>query len=245
MIAVTIDGRRIETAPGRTILHVAREHGIPIPTLCYHEALGPFGACRLCVVEVETPVRAGAPAHGANGPRGRQIVASCAYPCADGLVVHTQSKEVLRSRRITLELLMATSAHVPVIRQLADELQVGQPRFTLEPDDCILCGLCVRACREIVGVAAISVINRGIEKRVSPPFRVASDACIGCGTCVLICPTGAITLADVNPGLPSVHAQPSPFEVVDCRICGHHDLEPHFVDLTLLTEPVVGTEAAI
>jgi NADH dehydrogenase/NADH:ubiquinone oxidoreductase subunit G len=221
MIRLTIDGQEIETEPGRTILEVAREHGIPIPTLCYHEALEPFAACRLCVVEVEAG-------------RGRQLAASCAYPCADGLIVHTNSDAVLQSRRITVEMLMASSAHVPIIRQLADELGVTAPRFTMEPDDCILCGLCVRACQEIVGVGAISVINRGIEKKVSPPFHIASNTCIGCGTCVLVCPTGAITLADIVGGAPAAHAWKSEFETVDCRVWGHHHLAPEFADHTRL-----------
>lgn len=224
MIRLTIDGREVETEPGRTILEVAREHGIHIPTLCYHEAMEPFAACRLCVVEVEAG-------------RGPQLVASCAYPCTDGLVVYTNSDVVLQSRRMSVELLMASAAHVPIIRQLADELGVTAPRFTMEPDDCILCGLCVRACNEIVGVGAISLINRGIEKEVSPPFRIASNACIGCGTCVLVCPTGAITLDDITGGAQTVHPWESEFEAVACRICGHHYLAPKFADhLTLLAE---------
>lgn len=221
MIRLTIDGREVETESGRTILQVAREQGIDIPTLCYHEALEPFGACRLCMVEV-------------NAGRGWQITASCAYPCADGLEVRTSSEAVLRSRRTTVELLMATAWNVPVIRQLAQELGVGEPRFRLEEDACILCGLCVRACQEIVGVGAISVINRGIDKRVSPPFQIASNACIECGTCVLICPTGAITLADITDGHRTVHPRESEFEERACRICGHHDLSPQFADHTAL-----------
>ena len=216
MIAVTIDGRRLETAEGRTILQLAREHGIPIPTLCYHEAMEPFAACRLCVVEVETP-------------KGLQMVASCAYPCSDGLVVHTQTEAVQRSRRMTVELLMASSAHVSLIRQLADQLGLGEPRFRLPADDCVLCGLCVRACREIVGVGAISLVNRGIDKRVSPPFGLASNACIGCGTCVLVCPTGAITLADINGGAFSVHRHGSEFHAESCRVCGYHGPVPEVV----------------
>jgi NADH dehydrogenase/NADH:ubiquinone oxidoreductase subunit G len=229
MTHLAIDGRGIETEPGRTILEVAREHGIHIPTLCYHEAMEPFAACRLCGVEVETG-------------RGRQLVASCAYPCTDGLVVRTNSEVVLQSRRTTVELLMASAGHIPVIRQLAEELGVGEPRFRMEKDDCILCGLCVRACQEIVGVGAISVINRGIEKKVSPPFRIASNACIECGTCVLVCPTGAITLADIIGGAQTVHPWESEFEAVDCRICGHHYLAPEFVDHTTL---LAGAEVAL
>lgn len=211
MITVTINGQELQTAAGRTILQVAREHDIHIPTLCYHEAMEPFAACRLCVVEVEAG-------------RGRQLVASCAYPCTNGLVVYTDSEAVLRSRRITIELLMATAGHIPLIRQLADELGVAEPRFKLEADDCILCGLCVRACQEIVGVSAISVVNRGIKKKVSPPFEIASNTCIGCGTCVLVCPTGAIKLKDIASARKTLHSWESEFDRTDCRLCGYHHL---------------------
>jgi len=218
---LTLDGQVIETEPGRTILEVAREHATRIPTLCYHEALEPFAACRLCVVEVETS-------------RGWQLVTACAYPCSDSLVVRTNSDAVLRSRRITVELLMASAWHVPIIRQLAEELGVGEPRFKTERNDCILCGLCVRACVEIVGVGAISVINRGIEKKVSPPFRVASNVCVECGTCVLVCPTGAITLADITDGAQTFHRWESEFEAVDCQVCGHQYRAPKFADHSTL-----------
>jgi bidirectional [NiFe] hydrogenase diaphorase subunit len=221
MITLTIDGQEIQVKEGRTLLEAAREHCFFIPTLCCHEALKPFAACRMCVVELENR-------------RGGQLVSACSYPCEEGLVVHTNSDKVRRSRRITVELLMASSAHVPIIRQLADELGVTAPRFTMEPDDCILCGLCVRACQEIVGVGAISVINRGIEKKVSPPFHIASNTCIGCGTCVLVCPTGAITLADIIGGAPAAHARESEFETVVCRVWGHHHLAPEFADHTRL-----------
>jgi len=136
-----------------------------------------------------------------------------------------------------VELLMATARDVPVIRELAAELGMGEPRFTMPEDKCILCGLCVRACKEIVGVGAISVINRGIDKKVSPPFRIASNACIGCGTCVLVCPTGAITLDDIIGGAQTVHPLESEFDALYCRLCGQHYLAPKFADhATLLAE---------
>ncbi len=227
MITLTIDGQEIQSQEGRTILEAAREHHVPIPTLCYHEALAPFAACRMCVVELENR-------------RGGQLVPACAYPCEEGLVVCTNSEKVRSSRRMTLELLMASAAHVPLIRAMAEELGITAPRFTMEKDDCILCGLCVRACHEIVGVGAISVINRGIEKKVSPPFRIASNVCIECGTCILVCPTGAITLADITGGRPTVHPWESEFEEMDCRICGHHHLALQFADpTTLLAEEAV------
>lgn len=209
MIRLEIDGNSIETEPGRTVLTAAREHGIEIPTLCFHEALEPFAACRLCMVEVDTG-------------RGWQLVASCAYPCAEDLKVRTHSEPVLQSRRTTVELLMASASDVPVIQQLAESLGVESPRFSMEADDCILCGMCVRACTEIVGVSAISVINRGIDKKVSTPFLIASNECIECGTCVLVCPTGAIKLEDITGGKAEVHAWESEFDAQECRICGQN-----------------------
>jgi len=106
-------------------------------------------------------------------------------------VVQTNSEMVARSRRMTIELLMASAYNVPEIELLARELGVEKVRFKMpEEDGCILCGRCVRACKEIVNINAISVIQRGIAKKVSTPFQISSSLCIGCGTCVLICPTG-------------------------------------------------------
>jgi len=215
MIHLTIDSQEIEVEEGTTILEAARDNDIFIPTLCYHDALEPYAACRLCVVELE-------------GKRGSRLVASCAYPCEEGAVVHTNSEMVRRSRRVTVELLMASGELLPLVRALATELGVPEPRFRLPPDDCILCGLCVRACRDIVGVAAISLVNRGIEKKVGSPFEIASNACIECGTCVLICPTGALKLGDITKEQKDVHHWDSLFDHHSCHICGDHNLEPQF-----------------
>jgi bidirectional [NiFe] hydrogenase diaphorase subunit len=218
MITLTIDDQEVKAAEGSSILEAARENGMEIPTLCYHEALEPYGSCRLCVVEVETP-------------RGPRLVASCVYPAEEGAVVQTNSEMVQRSRRMTAELLLAAAPHATVIQELAAGLGVQEPRVSLSDNDCILCGLCVRACKEIVGANAISLVSRGFSKEVSPPFEIGSNSCVGCTTCVFVCPTGAIKLEDVL-GNKSVHTWKTDFGTRACKVCGDHYLAPEFaVDL--------------
>lgn len=208
MIELKINHQTIKVPDGRTVLEACREYGIYIPTLCYHPALEPYGACRLCMVEVAQPGRK---------PR---LVTACTYPCESGLEVQTDCESVRQSRRLTAELLMAGGADTPEIADLARQLGVDTVRYHLpEAGACVLCGLCVRACQEIVGVSALGMIQRGIAKQVSPPFEVASAVCIGCGTCVLICPTDALRLAEIS-AYSSPHLAPHEDNAtLDCRLC--------------------------
>ncbi len=206
MVHLAIDDQPIQVPAGYTLLQAAREHNIPIPTLCSHEALLPYGACRLCVVELVSP-------------RGNRLVASCAYPCEDGLDVRTKSDLVISTRRTVVELLMATGAHLPAVRALAAELNVCAPYIALNSNDCILCGLCVRACREIVGVSAISLTCRGMNRAVSTPFHISSADCIECGTCALVCPTGVIHVIDVTHPIRTSHIWKSTYVRRACRLC--------------------------
>jgi len=232
MIHLTIDDKPIEVHEGRTILEACREHGIHIPTLCYHPALEPYGACRLCMVEVSQ-----------NGRKPR-LVASCVYPCEEGAVVKTDTTTVQQSRRMTAELLLAGSSNSPEIVALANELGVKEVRYQLPDEDaCVLCGLCVRACNEIVGVSAISVIQRGIAKKVATPFQVTSSRCIGCGTCVLICPTGAFNFENVA-GFQYVSPSESAYKLGYYRLGSELDLRPNFVqDVTTLLQTSTDKEA--
>ncbi len=205
MIRLTMDDRTLAVPPGYTLLQAARENDIPIPTLCAHEALLPYGACRLCLVELV-------------GARSR-LVASCAYPCEEGLKVRTNSDVVIAARRTVIELLLATSAHLPIVRALAAEWGVRSPYVTLETNDCVLCGLCVRACHEIVGVGAISLTRRGMARAVGTPFQISSADCIECGTCALVCPTGAIRVEDVTRPARRAHVWQSDYARRACRLC--------------------------
>jgi bidirectional [NiFe] hydrogenase diaphorase subunit len=209
VITLTIDGKTLHTQPGCSLLEAAREYGIWIPTLCFHEALEPYGGCRLCVVELETT----------QGPR---VVAACTYPCEDGAIIRTDSEIVRQSRQVAAELLLARAGHIPFIQDLAASLGVHSTPYTLPADDCILCARCVRACREIVGVGAISMAGRGAGREVVPPFRIASADCIECATCVLVCPTGAITLQDITDRGRTVHIWPSEYSRGACRLCEYH-----------------------
>jgi len=185
MVRLKIDGQQYEAEAGQTILEVARRAGIQIPTLCYHPALEPYGACRLCTVEI-------------RWGRRSSLETACTYPVRDGIEVETMSPAVIQTRRMILELLLARCPNVPVIQELALEYGIRESRFpTDNPDeDCIMCGLCVRVCNELVGAGAINFADRGINRVVGPPFLQKTRDCIGCGACTIVCPTGAIRIVD-------------------------------------------------
>jgi NADH dehydrogenase/NADH:ubiquinone oxidoreductase subunit G len=208
MIHLTIDNQPIQVLPGQTLLQAAREHGFDIPTLCYHETLLPYGACRLCLVEITM-----------RGTQNSKLVAACTYPCEEGLAVQTNTEKVRDARRAVVELLLSTARHLPAVTALAEKLGVPKPYVTLEKDDCIQCGLCVRACREIVGKAAISLVQRGMQRAVAAPFKISSSDCIECATCALVCPTGAIRLEQITQPTRSAHTWTSTYARRACRLC--------------------------
>jgi len=189
MITLTIDGQDTQVEEGTTILEAAQQAGIKIPTLCYHKALSPYGACRLCLVEITQDGR-------------KMIQASCLYKAEEGMVVETHSERVIKDRKIMIELLLARCPDSEEIQKLADELGVKETRIRKKNKDCTLCGLCVRMCQERMGIGAVGFVNRGSKREVKPPFEVPSEICQTCGACSFICPTGRIKLSEVGKNKP-------------------------------------------
>jgi NADH dehydrogenase/NADH:ubiquinone oxidoreductase subunit G len=175
MITLKINGLDVSVEKGSTLLEAARFLGFPITTLCHMDGLSPYGACRLCVVEI------------GEGPKAK-LVSSCTYPAEEGLNVRTASERVLRARRMILELLLASCPQSKIIQDLASAHGIRQQRFRQEYEDCIMCGLCVRMCEEQMMAKAIGFRGRGENRSIGTPFDIKSDVCRLCGGCMYVCP---------------------------------------------------------
>jgi formate dehydrogenase alpha subunit len=231
-ITLTIDGVKVEVPEGATVLEAARKAGLYIPTLCYDEDLKAYGACRLCIVEIE-------------GMRG--LPTSCTTQATDGMVVHTETPAVNQSRRITMELIMANhhgdcltcsknqnceiqtvarylgveQEHFDRMRKsnVVKDVDDSHPAFIRDMNKCILCGRCVRACHEIAGVEAIDIAFRGNAATISTfgdkPIRDSN--CEACGECLEHCPTGALVLKNTKQATREVKTV-CPYCGVGCSI---------------------------
>jgi NADH dehydrogenase/NADH:ubiquinone oxidoreductase subunit G len=208
VVTFKVNRRTLRVEEGTTVLEAARDAGIYIPTLCYHPALEPIGACRLCIVELSQG--------------GRQShVAACVTKVSEGITVKTDTQAVAKIRRTVLELLIARCPDVAILRELGERFGVGEPSFPLGKDVCFLCGLCVRACREIVGVEAIGFAQRGVDSEVLPPFATQSARCISCGTCTTVCPARTFDLSKVDAG-GGLHGEKDDVRVRKCVVCDEH-----------------------
>jgi NADH-quinone oxidoreductase subunit G len=205
MGTITIDGRKVEFTNEKNVLSIIRKAGIDIPTLCYHSELSTFGACRLCTVEDD---------------RGKMF-ASCSEEPRDGMVIFTNTGRLRKYRKLIVELLLAahcrdcttceksgdcnlqTLAHRFGIMKVRFDnykeqrpLDFSSPSIVRDPNKCILCGNCVRVCKELQGVEALGFTHRGTEAMVMPAFDkpIAETDCVNCGQCRVFCPTGAISI---------------------------------------------------
>ncbi|MCU0639354.1 MAG: 2Fe-2S iron-sulfur cluster-binding protein, partial [Candidatus Krumholzibacteria bacterium] len=188
-ITIRIDGKEVQAAKDAYLLTVLRENGIAVPTLCNHKDLTPEGTCRLCTVEI-----------GENGKK--RLVTSCNYPVRSPISVETSSERVRSRRKALAGMLLGRWPNVPVIRELAAMCGVKDAeRFESEltdpnPKACVLCGHCVRACREFVMEEIIDFAGRGTGRHMTMPFGQVDPHCINCTSCAYVCPTGAIEIVD-------------------------------------------------
>ncbi len=202
MITLIIDGQKITVPEGTSVLDAAKKLEIPIPTLCHHPKLSPYGGCRLCIVEIKGMARP---------------VTSCTTPVNEGMEVTTTSPYIERLRRTVLDLLLTDHPNDCMVCEKAGDCTLqelayfyglrelrfqgekriytkrdGNPFIERDTEKCILCGKCVRICDEIQGVGAIDFAYRGFKAKICPPHEKDLD-CEFCGQCVAVCPTGALT----------------------------------------------------
>ncbi|MEW6365823.1 MAG: 4Fe-4S dicluster domain-containing protein [Acidobacteriota bacterium] len=183
VVKLKVDGVETEAEDRTSLLTVTKKLGIKVPTLCYHPIIEPAGVCRICTVEVRMRNRV-------------RLVTACNYPVSEGIEVLTNSERVRRTRRLIIEWLLSRCGNVKVLNDLAAEYGITEPRFGRGDEDCILCGLCVRVCSDVVGRHVLGFFNRGTTREVNTPYGETSEECIACGACAYVCPTGCITIQD-------------------------------------------------
>jgi NADH dehydrogenase/NADH:ubiquinone oxidoreductase subunit G len=213
VVTITVEGRQVRAEEESSLLGALRAAGCDIPSLCYHETVPSYGACRLCLVEVNQK---------GWDPQWRKLTTSCNFPVLDGLTVYLDTENVRANLRTTLKLMLAQAPSSPEIQALAGRhgVTLEQVESEFEKLDrenlCIRCGLCTRIC-ERLGHSAIANLGRGVEREMTTPRNEASDVCVGCAACASICPTGAIEVTESGGWRTIWHRD---FQMVECKQCG-------------------------
>ena len=226
-INIKINGIDVSAPEGSTILEAARISNIDIPTLCYLKDINEIGACRICVVEVKG---------------ARSLVASCVHPISEGMEIFTNTPKVLKSRKMTLELILSTHDRRCLscvrsgnceLQKLAKDLKVeDEGRFDganneyeidysaahmyRDNNKCILCRHCTLACSKVQAIGVIGANNRGFTTEICSAFEMGlgETSCVSCGQCIAVCPTGALYEKDNTTEIFEVLADPSKHVIV-------------------------------
>ena len=186
MVTLFINGLEVSVEEGTTLLEASRFYGFPIPTLCHMDGLSPYGACRLCIVEIGEGSKA-------------KLVTSCTYPALEGLHIRTASSRVIKARKMILELLLASCPQSKIIQDLASAYDIRQQRFRQEYEECILCGRCIRMCEEQMMAKAIGFRGRGENRSIGTPFDIKSEECRLCVGCMYVCPACQLRCTYTEP----------------------------------------------
>ncbi len=211
-VKIHIDGKPCETVEGITVLEVLRTEGIRVPTICYHKALRPIGACKLCAVEVK------------GGAGKSRVLLSCILKVREGLEIYTKSELVKKARAQALQRLLARAPRAEILLKIARDFNIPTGPI---PDGCLRCRLCVRVCKEVVGAGALKMEKRGEDSYVVP----TEGLCIGCGTCANICPTHSIRLEDKD-GVRTLSIREEIIGIhplIRCEACGRYFASQKFL----------------
>jgi len=214
-VTVKINNHAYQVEKGKSILSICNEKGIDVPALCHNEALKPYGACRLCMVDV------------ISGSHKKGLSASCTLKADDGLEVLTETEKIEKHRKILFEFYLSQAPDSEAIKEMAAKYGVLETRFSKreKPNDplnnkCILCGQCVRVCDEVMETAAINYIGRGYLTTINTPYVEESDVCMGCKACVEACPTGAIDFEDLDGFRIMKSWSNTKIALKKCTVCG-------------------------